>query len=512
MTQLNIKPRSHRARFVPNSLQFRLTVGVAVVSAIGLGSVALWFGWRMEHILLTAHRDNVERIFDRLPAHIEMYEEVYPTTKAIQKSIDRVAGDGLYLWIEGSQGGDITWRSPVMRTPEGEITPASELRQHLPIQLGRPEITKVDGRYWILCAQRLQLGGRFFGTAFVAEDVNANRLLLVRLIRNLGLVSAVSIAIMIAILTAYVRRSLTTLQVMCRLVEQVSAEHLQAELGQLSGAPHEVRYLARAYDRMLGRLSDSWEQQRQFVSNISHELRTPLTIVSGYLQSTLRRGENLSSMQKEALTTASEEADRTIQLLDDLLTLARADNGHMHFRLDWFDLEGLLGATVEMVSRVSNRQIDLDLGVRGAIVRADRDRLRQVLLNLLDNAMKYSPDDTPVTVRLTAVAGHAQIQVCDRGRGIPLLDQARIFERFYRVDEARARSTGGTGLGLSIVKTLIEGMGGSISVHSRPGKGSIFTVTLPLSPGNPQPFQEKTRPPAIIPTLPLNHPEQLSLN
>lgn len=504
--------RKLRALLAPSSLQFRLAAGAAVVSAIGLGGVTLWFGWRMEHILLAAHRDDVERIFDRLPPHVEMYEEIYPAQKAVQKAVDRLARDGLYLWVEGDQGGDVTWVSPAMRSPDSETAPVTELQQRLPTYLNRPEIVKVNDRYWVLCAQQLHSSGRFLGTAFIAEDVNVNYLLLGRLVRNLALASVISLAAVTVVLTFYVRRSLTTLQVMCRLVEQVSAEHLQSELGQLYDAPDEVRHLARAYERMLGRLSDSWEQQRQFVSNISHELRTPLAIVSGYLQSMLRRGEGLSATQREALTTASEEADRTIQLLDDLLTLARADNGHMHFQLDWFDLEGLLGVTVEMVARVSSRQIDLDMGMRGAIVRADRDRLKQVLLNLLDNAVKYSPEDSPVTVRLTAADGRAQIQVCDRGRGIPLPDQARIFERFYRVDEARARSTGGTGLGLSIVKTLVEGMGGEIGVCSRPGQGSTFTVTLPLSPGNPKPLLGDGGPTTIVPAWPLNYPKQLTLN
>ncbi len=468
------------ARLKLNSLQLQLIVGVAAVSAIGLGSVAVWFGWRMDSLLLAAHRDNVERVIERLPAHVEMYEEVYSYRQAVQKSINRLARDDLHLWIEDPRGETI-WYSPAMIADEAEGIPVIQQLQALPFRDDRLGIVEIDGRYWAYCSQRLQLDGQLLGTAFVAEDINANRLLFVRLVRNLVLASVVSVTVMIVVLTLYIRRSLAPLQVMCRLVERVSAEHLQAELGQLAGAPDEVRSLTRAYDRMLGRLSDSWEQQRQFVSNVSHELRTPLAIVSGYLQSTLRRGDNLTTMQREALGMASEEADRTIQLLGDLLTLARADNGQMHFHLDWLELEDFLETVAPMAAQVSKREIVLELDARDVVVRADRDRLKQVLLNLLDNAVKYSPADTPVTLRLSVAGDRAQIQTIDRGRGIPLPDQARIFERFYRVDEARARSTGGTGLGLSIVKTLVEGMGGSISVRSRPGDGSTFTVSLPLA-------------------------------
>ncbi len=112
-------------------------------------------------------------------------------------------------------------------------------------------------------------------------------------------------------------------------------------------------------------------------------------------------------------------------------------------------------------------------------MRADRDSLKQVLINLIDNAMKYSDPNTRIAVKIEQIAENAIIQVSDQGLGIPLQQQTRIFERFYRVDGARTRSIGGSGLGLAIVKTLVEGMGGTVTVRSRPGEGSIFTVTLP---------------------------------
>ena len=233
---------------------------------------------------------------------------------------------------------------------------------------------------------------------------------------------------------------------------------------------------------MLARFSESWENQRQFVSNVSHELRTPLTIVHGYLQSTLRRGKNLTEAQREALETAAEEADRTIQLLQDLLELARADNGHIHFDIQRLSLNELTLEVVDMAHQYSDREIQVKLPDRSIEIKADRNRLKQVLLNLIDNAVKYSNPTTPITLRLETHGGQVCLHVCDRGEGIPLSHQARIFERFYRVDDARTRSTGGTGLGLSIVKTLVEGMGGRVTVVSKLGEGSTFTISLPYSP------------------------------
>jgi signal transduction histidine kinase len=229
---------------------------------------------------------------------------------------------------------------------------------------------------------------------------------------------------------------------------------------------------------MLARLSQAWEQERQFLSNASHELRTPLTIVQGYLQSVLRRGTNLTPSQREALLTAAEEADRIIRLLQDLLDLARADGGHMHLNIESLVLNDLVAEVAGMAQQYSDRAIVIEAGVGVIEVMADRNRLKQVLLNLIDNALKYSDSSQAVTLKLDQLGQQVIIQVCDKGCGIPLSHQTRIFERFYRVDEARARATGGYGLGLSIVKTLVETMGGSVKVRSKLGEGSTFTVTL----------------------------------
>lgn len=230
---------------------------------------------------------------------------------------------------------------------------------------------------------------------------------------------------------------------------------------------------------MLSRLSQSWEQERQFVSNVSHELRTPLTIVHGYLQSVLRRQNNLTEIQREALETAASEAERTIRLLQDLLDLARADSGHLHLRIEPCVVNDLVTEVVTMAEKYTQRRIIIESENGSIEVKADYNRLKQVLINLIDNAVKYSEPDTTVIVKLYQQEESAIIQILDKGYGIPLQHQARIFERFYRVDEARTSSTGGCGLGLSIVKTLVEGMDGSVTVRSRLSEGSVFTITLP---------------------------------
>jgi signal transduction histidine kinase len=166
-------------------------------------------------------------------------------------------------------------------------------------------------------------------------------------------------------------------------------------------------------------------------------------------------------------------------MLQDLLDLARADNGNLHFHWEQIILNDLVSEIGSMAEQFTNREIVVEDQAGKVEVKADRNRLKQVLLNLIDNAVKYSEPEQPITLKLQDDSEQAIVQVCDRGCGIPLQHQTRIFERFYRVDEARSRSTGGAGLGLSIVKTLVEGMGGSVAVGSKLDEGSIFTVTLP---------------------------------
>jgi signal transduction histidine kinase len=173
--------------------------------------------------------------------------------------------------------------------------------------------------------------------------------------------------------------------------------------------------------------------------------------------------------------------------LQDLLDLARADRGYLHFQLEPLLIADLVAEVVEMAKQYSHREIAIVCGEDLLEASADRNRLKLVLLNLIDNAVKYSPSDTEIKVGVRSFGDRAIVEICDRGVGIPLAQQGRIFERFYRVDEARSRSvspgeslaTGGTGLGLSIVKTLVEGMGGTVTVRSKPGEGSTFGVILP---------------------------------
>ncbi|HEY9652193.1 MAG TPA: HAMP domain-containing sensor histidine kinase [Coleofasciculaceae cyanobacterium] len=457
------------------SLRIRLTVGIASVCALGLGGVAIWTSWKMQSLLVITHKQNIQYIADRFEHDVEIYSEMEAGEEAIQKAIDNLTTGNTVLVVRRLDG-TIAAQSAALKVGDRN-------RSLLFLTQGmfQSQLSQVQGRYWVACGNSLQVNNQKVGTFYVAQDITSDQIMFLSLVRTLGIASVLSIGAIIVIIAVYVQRSLQPLQRMSQLTERVSADDLDELQINLDDAPSEVKELAQTFNQMLARLRDAWEQQREFVSNISHELRTPLTVVSGYLQSTLRRGNNLTEPQREALEIAVSEADRTIQLLQSLLDLVRADSGQMLFNIDTFVLNELVADVAEMARKSSNQAIAIECTDSTIQVKADRDRLKQVLLNLIDNAVKYSNPNEPVTLKFNQVGEQVTLQVCDRGVGIPLQQQPRIFERFYRVDEARTRSTGGYGLGLSIVKTLVEGMGGSISVHSKLGEGSVFTVILPIS-------------------------------
>ncbi len=458
-----------------NSLQFRLTVGIALVSGAGLGGVAIATGLKMQQQLVLNHKQNIEYIAERFPKDVTVYSQKFPLQEGLKMVINDVSADTIFVWIQ---------------SPEGQIIARSDNFNHslypenanllnisyAPVQ---PEVYPYQGRYFVLCGSPLVINQKKLGKVYIAQDITMQQKMLLDGVRNLMIISSLTLLLMIVIIGIYIRRSLKPVRQISQYAGTISAQDLGQFCLQVEPAPSEVQELVRTLEIMLSRLSESWEHQRQFVSNVSHELRTPLTIVHGYLQSTLRRGKNLTEAQREALETAAGEADRTIQLLQDLLELARADSGQIHFDMEILDYQELILEVMEMAQQYSNRIIELELGNEPIQIKADRNRLKQVLLNLIDNAVKYSEPTTPITIKLEKQPGQILLQVCDRGEGIPLSHQARIFERFYRIDDARSRTTGGTGLGLSIVKTLVEGMGGRVAVVSKLGEGSTFTICLP---------------------------------
>ena len=463
-------------KFDPGCIQFRLTAGMVLASILGFGGMTAWSNFRMQQILIKGHKDNALEVAQRFGQDVAWMDESMPSTMALEKVINYRSTADTAIWIRSPEG-ELIAQSDTLDMGSWKKDGFAEEVLALPSNK-RLESVEIQARDLIVCISPLEVNGYLVGDLFVIDDITQNQASFDAVNRDLTLASIFVIGLSALVIAIYVRESIKPVCKMNELAANVTPDNLADTHLEFDRAPTEVRDLAQAFNMMLGRLSAAWEQQRRFVSDVSHELRTPLTLVHGYLQSTLRRCNTLTEPQREGLEIAASEADRTIRLLQDLLDLARADGGHMRFNIERVPLKDLVVETVDMCLYPSNR-VKVDIQAAGFDARADRNRLKQVLINLIDNAVKYSEEDTVVTVRLKQEGEWAVIQICDRGRGIPTTDLTQIFEPFYRVDEDRSRATGGTGLGLSIVKTLVEGMRGKIKVQSKPGEGSIFTVSLP---------------------------------
>lgn len=462
-----------------SSLQFRLTLELVTLSVIGLVGVSVWAGWQMEQNLVVVHKQTLEYIAQRFPEQLELYSEMGELQTGLERTIKKVSTPELTVWVKSADG-QLLAQSPSPNNESPEINWVATL-EDVPT---KPQVVRFGDRDIVLCGSVLALKGQPAGKLYLSQDITADQQKLnIGLWKLLGVSGLTVLTLMIAISTR-IRKALQPLAQMSQVASAVSADDLIDNLKgaklQLHYAPDEILGLAHAFNEMLFRLSGSWEQQRQFVGNVSHELRTPLTVVVGYLQSLLRRSTNLSTYQQQALETATAETERTIRMLQDLLDLARADSGNLHFRLNPVILNTLVSEVAAMSQRVSNRSVNVQPVSEDMVACADQDRLQQVLINLVDNAIKYSAPEQPVDLVVEKTDHYILIHVCDRGIGIALTHQQRIFERFYRVDESRTRSRDGTGLGLAIAKSLLVGMGGQIALRSKPGEGSTFTITLPL--------------------------------
>jgi two-component system phosphate regulon sensor histidine kinase PhoR len=227
------------------------------------------------------------------------------------------------------------------------------------------------------------------------------------------------------------------------------------------------------------------ERMRQdFVANVSHELKTPLASIKAYTETLLDWALHDEEVNVRFLNRIEEQADRLNQLILDLLSLARLESGHEVFHHGPLALSAVVETCIETHrgrAEAKELSLDLDLGPvdDATLVVADEEAVHQILDNLIDNAIKYTPEKGWVRVACKIIDQAIELTVADSGIGIPRDDLPRVFERFYRVDKARSREMGGTGLGLSIVKHLIQSIGGEVSVDSRLGEGTKFTVLLP---------------------------------
>lgn len=296
---------------------------------------------------------------------------------------------------------------------------------------------------------------------------------------------------------------LTTVRRMTRTARRISASQ---DFGQRVPersmlGKNELTRLATTFNAMLTELQEAYRRQQRFVADASHELRAPITSIRCNLDLLAKAPDLAPGEAAAALTDARAEADRMGRLVNDLLTLARADSltqepdsrvdGYAKIQksIEIVDLDSLMLEAYRQYRALDEHELNVEKtpgprlilqDIAPTQVHGDADKLKQALVALLENALKYTPSEGTVTLSLTTQDGNALLSVCDTGIGISPEDLPHIFERFYRADPARSRDRGGSGLGLAIVKSIVEEHGGSIAVESTPGKGSIFKMRMPL--------------------------------
>ncbi len=266
---------------------------------------------------------------------------------------------------------------------------------------------------------------------------------------------------------------------MIETIHQIRAENMKVKL-KIPNTKDEIQKLAETFNDMLTRLESAFSMQRRLFADLSHELKTPLTILKGEFEVILKKARSNEEYQG-TLRSALEETDRIIMLAENLLILAKFDSKEVSQKTEKVDLAGLLKGLVNNAKGLAELK-DIALSFSGPVsawVLADRNQLKTLFLNVVDNAFKYTQPKGEIAISLSVNNTSARVDIKDTGVGIQQEEIEHIFDRFYRVD--KSRSSSGFGLGLSIAKSIAEAHGGGIFVSSSPGEGATFTITLPLA-------------------------------
>jgi len=375
-------------------------------------------------------------------------------------------------------GGDQLYRSAASAAlPPPPLTAASV--QH------RYDSIEANGKRWRTLTRTANVGG----AAVVLRVARSEELLrsqLSEILTVLGL--GLPIVAVFAGVGGYVlaRRALSPIDRLASEAKRITADRLHERLSVVN-QHDEIGRLTSVINDTFARLEASFDQLRRFTADASHELRTPLAIMRGIGEVGL--GEARSPGEyKEAIGSMLEEVDRLTTLVDTLLRLARGDAGTIRLSREPVDLGQLAREVVSSLTILAeerSQRIIVDEADR-VVANVDRLVLREAITNLLDNAIKYSSAGSSIDIRLRRDGDSAVLEFADQGPGIPPSYRERVFDRFFRVDEARSRATGGTGLGLAIAKWAVEMHGGLIALHENPGGGSVFLICVPLATSNPR--------------------------
>lgn len=371
-------------------------------------------------------------------------------------------------------------------TADGKVLSATERWQRIAVEgmtaadgkTGWRTVKAADGEWYRVRSALLYQAGRplYIDVAHEEQAVRQS-LRSLKMILTLGIPATLLLAVAGGYFLA--GRALSPIGVMAAKAREITAERLSQRL-PVENPNDEFGQLAMVFNETFLRLEDSFERLRRFTADASHELRTPLTAIRSVGEVGMREGGDAAPC-REVIGSMLEEADRLTRLVDGLLTLSRADSGAVHFNRERFDLSALaaeVGDCLHVLAEEKEQSLVVSAPAR-VFVEADPTILRQALINLLDNAIKYTPEAGKIEVAVGRTAGGEPfVSVRDNGPGIPTEHREMVYERFYRVGRGRSREVGGAGLGLSIALWAVEANQGQLELESEPGGGCVFRVVL----------------------------------
>lgn len=391
-----------------------------------------------------------------------------------QKFGDKDAGLAYYV-VWGMEGELLQTSDPTFDVPYPGPLPVVSFPPPAP---GLPHIRQrgdfreayVDGHFWTRV---------LVGKSVRREEAEMRRLAMLLAVTGAGV-------LLVGLAGGWIvsQRAVRPIRTITAVAAEISASNLSRRI-DTTGTKSELGQLAVVLNDTFARLEAAFQQQVRFTADASHELRTPLAVIHTHAQLALAR-ERSPEEYRNMFETCLRASGRMKDLVDSLLLLAGADAGRIALARSPLDLRGTVEECVDMVAPLAAKKgLSLDARLQPAEITGDPSRIAQVVTNLLTNAIRYNREGGRVHVTVAPDGDMAVLTVADTGVGIPPESQPHVFERFYRVDKARSREDGGSGLGLAICKSIVEAHGGFIAFESEPGKGTTFTVRLPLAKRTP---------------------------
>jgi heavy metal sensor kinase len=459
-----------------DSVRTRLTLWYAAVLAVALIAFALL-------VYSAAARGFYERQDESLrstaetvaSAYIEELEEERSVAKANEVVFAEMVFPNRYVEITDTEGRVIAQSSNLSNQPL--VIPAATLSEVKQRRIG----FMVQNGLRVAVVPLSPDKNKQLGFAVVAESLNVIADSLRSLRHNFY--AGVPLILVFASLGGYflARKSLVPITLMNEQTRSITAGNLSSRL-DVANPRDEVGRLATTINALLGRLEAAFQEQQRFVADSSHELRTPVAVIRTEAEVALEHERDTKEYQA-SLALIRDEAERLSRIVEDLFILARqpfASPALMRESVPLHDLVRECGRAAQVLATRKGLSFDFPSAPPELTVKGDDELLKRMLLNLLDNAVKYTPPGGEIRLSVATQNGDARITVSDTGVGIPSEDQAHVFDRFYRVDKARSRALGGAGLGLSIAQWIVEAHEGRLSLESKVGSGSTFTVELPL--------------------------------